>query len=309
MNNKITVTGANKVFFLVAVINTVFSIILGIVDVAFGKILDDNTLLLLIMIQFYCVLFPGLFYMIGNKINIKETLRFNSPGLLPSFLIVLISGPAIYVASALNMIVNYLLQFIGQAPEVSQIPIPQNVGELFLAITVIAVAPAICEEVLHRGILLKAYENRGTVKAIVISGIMFGFFHFDISNLLGPIFLGILFGYYVVRTNSIFAGTIGHFMHNFLVTVIQYLLKDMERESNIYTLTDLGQTLTFGAICAVFVALLLFCFNLATKDKGTFRESKTTILNDVVSIITHWPMVIVIVLYVLLTLLNLLTYT
>jgi len=304
VNNKITVTGANKVFLLVAVVNIIYSFAVGI---AFPSILDNNMLLLLIMIQFYCVLFPSLFYMIGNKINIKETLRFNSPGLLPSFLIVLMSGPAFYTASALNSIVYYILQFIGDGPEGSSIPVPQNLEEVILSIVVIAVAPALCEEILHRGILLKAYEYRGTMKAVVISGIMFGFFHFDITNLLGPIFLGVLFGYYVVRTNSIFAGTIAHFMNNFLATVLQYLMREVERDSDFYTLQDLSYTLILGAISAVFVFLLLLCFKMATKERATVRKSGTTILNDVCSIFSHWPVVVVLALYIVFTVLYLIS--
>lgn len=297
MNNKLKVTGANKVFLFVAIINIVFSLVVELIDIAYGEFLNDGMLLLLLMTQFYCILFPALFYMIGNKINIKEAIRFNSPGLLPSILIVLISAPAFYAATALNSIVIYVLQFVGQAPEDMGIPIPQNPSELFLSILVIAVAPSICEEILHRGILLRAYENRGTVKAIVISSIMFGVFHFDITNLFGPILLGLLFGYYVVRTNSIFAGVIAHFMNNFLATILQYLFKDLESDSSAYTLADLGYTLMFGVICTIFVVVLLLCFNLATKGRYNIRESRTSVLNDVFSIVFHWPVAIVIVLY------------
>jgi membrane protease YdiL (CAAX protease family) len=307
VNNKVTVIGANKVFLFVAIINILFSLVVEIVNIAYGDFLDDDMLMLLLMIQFYCVLFPTLFYMIGNKINIKDVLRFNSPGILPSFLIILISAPAFYAASSLNSVVAYILQFIGHAPEDTVIPIPQNPGEVLVSILVIAIAPAICEEILHRGILLKAYENRGTMKAIVISGIMFGIFHFDITNLLGPIFLGILFGYYVVKTNSIFAAAIAHFMNNFLATVLQYSLKDVENDSSFYTLTDLGYTLMFGAICVVFIYLLLVCFNSATKGKYNIRTSNTTIGNDIISIISHWPLIIVMVLYTLFSMLYVLT--
>lgn len=264
-------------------------------------------LLLLLMLQFYCILFPALFYMIGKGVNIKETLRFNSPGVLPSFLIILISVPAFYAATSLNSIIAYILQFVGPTPEDTSIPIPQNLGEVLVSILVIAVAPAICEEILHRGLLLKAYESRGTMKAIVISSIMFGVFHFDITNLLGPIFLGLLIGYYVVRTNSIFAGAIAHFMNNFLATLLQYSMRNVEEDSSFYTLQDLFYTLAFGAVSIFFIFLLLLCFNSVTKGKYSIRKSKTTIANDVISILSHWPVIIVIALYTLSTALYLLT--
>jgi len=306
LNNKVTVTGVNKVFLFVTIINIVFSIVIEGVSVYHDNFLDDDMLLLLLMIQFYCILFPTLFYMIGKGINIKETLRFNSPGLLPSFLIILISMPAFYAASSLNSIIAYILQFVGKASEDASIPIPQNAGEVFVSILVIAVAPAICEEILHRGLLLKAYESRGTMKAIVISSIMFGFFHFDITNLLGPILLGLLFGYYTVRTNSIFAGAIAHFMNNFLAILLQYSIRNVESESSFYSSQDLFYALTFGTVCLFFVILLLLCFNSVTKGKYNMRKACTTVRNDVVSIISHWPVIIVTVLYILFTLLYML---
>ena len=64
----------------------------------------------------------------------------------------------------------------------------------------------VCEELMHRGFLLTAYERRGSYRAVVIIAILFGLFHFDIMNLAGPIFLGLIIGYYVIRTGSIFAG-------------------------------------------------------------------------------------------------------
>ena len=76
---------------------------------------------------------------------------------------------------------------------------------------------------MHRGFLLTAYERRGSYRAVVIVAILFGLFHFDIMNLLGPIFLGAVFGYYVIRTDSIFAGILAHFLNNAIVVVIQYL--------------------------------------------------------------------------------------
>lgn len=48
-------------------------------------------------------------------------------------------------------------------------------------------------------------------------------FHFNVQNLLGPIFLGLLFGYLVVETNSLFAGIMGHIVNNGTAVVVAFV--------------------------------------------------------------------------------------
>ncbi|MFZ5988298.1 MAG: CPBP family intramembrane glutamic endopeptidase [Bacillota bacterium] len=303
MNNRITVTGANKVFLVVTVLCFIFSIVIGIVDVFFSGLIDNNTYLMLIINQFYFILFPVLFYLIKNKIDIKEVLRFNKLDLLPAFLIILISLPAYLGALSLNVIALYVIQFTGYTPD-SSMPTPENLGELLVVVLVVAVSPAICEEILHRGVLLKAYERRGSVKAVVISSILFGIFHYDITNLAAPVFLGLLIGYYVVRTNSIFAGMLAHFLNNFISVLFQYFMSksDSVSESARVTEEQLVAMIIFGIVCMAAVFFLVICFHFGTKGKYTLRPSGTTLLNDVVSIVTHWPVAIALLLYILFTL-------
>jgi len=53
---------------------------------------------------------------------------------------------------------------------------------------------------------------------------LFGLFHFNLANLVGPIFLGLLFAWLVQVTNSIYAGMIGHAVNNGFAVTISYLM-------------------------------------------------------------------------------------
>jgi hypothetical protein len=183
-------------------------------------------------------------------------------------------------------------------PEVP-IPVPGNEIELIISLLVLAISPAICEELMHRGLLLNAYERRGTIRAVFITAVLFGIFHFEITNLVGPIFLGALIAYYVVRTNSIFAGMLAHFINNAFFVLIQYFFnKDLiDRGSVTITMEALGSIVVIGITSLVFVWLLLKAFRKSTEKTYVKLPAISSVKADIASVFSHWPIVIVTVIY------------
>lgn len=312
MKNKITVTGANITFFAFSAAFIVFNILIVVPAILlYGNNAEKFTLEYFIPItvisEYVVILVPTFTYVLIKRLNIKEVFRLNNPGLLPCLVIVLIAIPASHMAETANVIVMYLLSFIGNIPSSSaSIPIPQNIISLLISIFIIAVTPGICEELLNRGVMMKAYENRGTMKAVVISAILFGIFHFSILNLAGPIVLGLLIGYYVIKTNSIFAGMLAHFLNNAYSMIMMYFSRNQKMPESIkVTESDLAQSILIGIIAAVIVFLLLKLFNRVTKDKAIImKPSVGRVRDDIISIISHWPMIVVMSLYFFMTLLT-----
>lgn len=99
---------------------------------------------------------------------------------------------------------------------------PMSIGMFLLSVFVGCLLPAVCEEVSHRGLLLKGYEDLGVKKAILISALFFGFMHFDITKFGYAAVLGAFFAYVTLLSRSIFPAMIMHFMNNFLVTYITF---------------------------------------------------------------------------------------
>ncbi len=89
-----------------------------------------------------------------------------------------------------------------------------NVGALFLLLTV-ALAPAICEELMFRGYIQRQVErSAGVVWSIVGVGLLFGFFHLRLSQALPLSLLGMYMGYVTWTTGSIWTASIVHLLHN-----------------------------------------------------------------------------------------------
>jgi sodium transport system permease protein len=79
---------------------------------------------------------------------------------------------------------------------------------------VLAVSPALCEELLFRGMILTGFKKLGMWPAVILSGLLFGLAHSSIYRLLPTFFLGALFGYLVWRTGSVYCSMAAHALNN-----------------------------------------------------------------------------------------------
>lgn len=91
---------------------------------------------------------------------------------------------------------------------------------VWLAVVSSALAPAICEEVMFRGFMLGTLENKySAVKAVILTGILFGAYHMSLNGLIIIGLLGIVQSYIVNRTKSIYLTMITHFINNLLAVL------------------------------------------------------------------------------------------
>lgn len=306
MKKKITVTGANVVFliFTALFIGSQFFLALLVNLLGWDQRVDfftANIYSITFVNQYIFILLPPVIYALLVKSDFKETFRLKKLKILPAFLITIMAIPAYFTALALNALVLYLVQFIGTIPP-QPVPVPQNIRELLTGLFFIALTPALCEEVFHRGMMLTAYEKRGSARAIVLTAIFFGLFHFDITNFLGPVFLGILIGYYVVRTDSILAGVLAHFLNNGFALLIQYMARNETQAIDAISITpgDLAGILIYGAVGVVLLYIFKGLFDKSTAMTFTFKKAISQKRNDIISVFSHWPVVLILCIYLLL---------
>ncbi|MBM4159575.1 MAG: CPBP family intramembrane metalloprotease [Ignavibacteria bacterium] len=103
----------------------------------------------------------------------------------------------------------------------------QTVPELLFVILVVAVAPAVIEELLFRGLIQSSFERVITpARAALITGIIFGAFHFNPFAIIPLMILGWYFGYLRMRSKSIVLAMTVHFLNNVLAVVVAYFRMD-----------------------------------------------------------------------------------
>lgn len=88
-------------------------------------------------------------------------------------------------------------------------------GGLVTLLFAAALSPAICEEFLFRGALLSGVRQRmGPTASVLLVSVLFGLFHISVYRIMPTAIIGIVLGYLVLRTNSIFAGMLAHGLIN-----------------------------------------------------------------------------------------------
>lgn len=83
-----------------------------------------------------------------------------------------------------------------------------------LALFLVAVSPAICEEALFRGFILSGLRGLGQWPAIVISALLFAVAHGSIYRMMPTLFIGLLLGYAVWKSGSLIPGMLIHGLNN-----------------------------------------------------------------------------------------------
>jgi len=102
----------------------------------------------------------------------------------------------------------------------------ETTGGLLFNIFMVAFLPAIGEELLFRGVIQRIFTNwtRNFHWGIWISAILFSALHMQFYGFIPRVFLGVLFGYLLVWSGSIWLPIIAHFINNAVAVVAMYMI-------------------------------------------------------------------------------------
>lgn len=269
MERKLKVFDANLLYFICAYLFVAFSMFFGNRSFRFTVILS----------QLLVILLPPVLYILLKGLNLKKTLRLNRISIKHVFLIIAITILMYPLAVVGNALIMLLLSLLGNL-NIPELPSANNSAEYLFFVVLMAVTPGICEEVMFRGFILSGYERLGKTKAIIFSSILFGIFHFNIYNLMGPIIIGLVFAYLVVLTDSIYAGIIGHIANNSVAVTLNFLLNKFARiledvdldgvqgatEEISTTFAMLSSVIVFAIIAAVTVSIAYLLVKIIKRD-------------------------------------------
>lgn len=101
-----------------------------------------------------------------------------------------------------------------------------SLGGLLVNILIIAIIPAIGEELTFRGLFQNIFTRwlKNYHAGIWLSAILFSFFHFQFFGFLPRLLLGVAFGYVVAWTGNLTYAILMHFANNFLGVLVYFLV-------------------------------------------------------------------------------------
>lgn len=167
------------------------------------------------------ILLPAVLFVRSKGLAVREGLRISPVTRLDVLLSIAVGISGWGVALGIHQLV---VLGLGSPPTANGGI--QSVGEWLMMLVVGALLPGICEESLFRGAIQGVLERRGATRAVVITALLFGIFHLDPWRLLSAIFLGLIYGTLVVRTNSIIPAILAHTSNNATAITVAYLLQN-----------------------------------------------------------------------------------
>ncbi len=130
---------------------------------------------------------------------------------------------------------------------------------IILAFIHIGIVPAIFEEVMFRGYIMRALEKSwGIIMAIFVSGVLFGVYHIQPSNVIPLATLGILFAYVTYISDSLIPAMVAHLLNNggqviYGATNPEFLDQEMTKDFDMPILLVLGSMIiTSGLVYLMF---------------------------------------------------------
>jgi membrane protease YdiL (CAAX protease family) len=165
----------------------------------------------------------------NSQINIKQVvivgaISFGALFLSGSLAAIneIIPMPATFLAKARKMENEYQQTMIALATM-------KNMGDLLLGLLVIAVAPAIFEEVLFRAGVQRVLVGltKNVTIGIIISSILFSAIHASYFGFLPRVALGVVLGLIYYLTSNLWLAILMHFLNNAVVVIQIYVYTQM----------------------------------------------------------------------------------
>ncbi|MDC0204395.1 CPBP family intramembrane metalloprotease [Flavobacteriales bacterium] len=214
---------------------------------------------------------PTLLYAYLTNFDFKFT-KLSRQNTILVIAIMMLIPPFIGLLLEWNMMISFpewLLQFdINSEAFVIAFLQMDTIWDLFYTILVIAVVPAIGEELLFRGYLQQKFGSwlRNPHTAILITAFLFSAIHFHFQGIIPRLVLGVLLGYLFYWSNSLWLPILAHFVNNAQAVIFSYPL--FKVDSGAYSMLSEAKISPMVALFSLAsVVLLLYILRQNTRIK------------------------------------------
>ena len=234
---------------------------------------DKNSINYLKLVQLFTsigfFIFPILFYSYLTNLNLYFERYLNRQSIILVASIMLLIVPFISLLLQWNSSIvfpKWLTQFdINSTHIIEAFLQMDSIYDLIINLFLLAVIPAIGEELFFRGYVQQTLINKYINKhsAILVTAFIFSLFHLDFAGLIPRFFLGALLGYLFLWSKNIWIPIIAHFINNGQAVLIAYISsgsKDKIDKFGYSISNELDIDLSIAFFSFTSVILLLFMF-------------------------------------------------
>lgn len=175
----------------------------------------DNEYLAVVLLQILIFVIPGYLFLRFRGKGYVKRLRLRAPGFDHLLLLASAAGTLITGCFLLSVLMGNLSA--GQSfvlyDTFTSHQDGTTLGVVYL-ILAYAILPAVCEELIFRGILCAEFEGKGVACAVAVSSIFFSMLHFNLPAMPVYLFAGVILSLTLYATRSVFCTVIVHFLYN-----------------------------------------------------------------------------------------------
>ena len=300
-------TDSSKVFLWSLLLPQLFVFVVVFIFSFFYKTVEEisNSMAYLIIGSMIAQICFAIIYFSYNKKNKIEYISASkiskNISIKNSILSVIIS--IIVVFGLYNFISLFDIVFTKLGFEFSNLSLPiNNFGWLLVNILLLAVLPAIFEELIFRGIIFNGLRKKGLWFATLVSALSFSLMHLSVWQFVYPFVVGVILALLLEKTGSIVYGMIVHFCNNLIVLIISYISEIRGYVPSAFIVDSISK-----AIMAVFVATVsLFAIwtiiNNHVKGKETLITKEKEQLTKVESKYLYISIIIAVAMWLLMAL-------
>ena len=146
-----------------------------------------------------------------------------------------------------------------------------SAGTIIFAILCLGILPAFVEEFIFRGVILQGLRKYGNWFAIIMSALLFMLIHGNIQQTIYQFAFGVLAGYLVIKTGSLWVSIIIHTINNTFIIALNSIQTCMGIES-VATKIDVFYVVQAILYLALLALVVYFGIKLLNKVKNKVEK-------------------------------------
>ncbi|MDR2558797.1 MAG: CPBP family intramembrane metalloprotease [Oscillospiraceae bacterium] len=186
-----------------------------------------------------------------------EPYEFKMSWILPVFLA---SYALSYIASFISHLLAWVLQPVFGGDGLADVfgdVMPRTGGQLIIMLVMVGLIGPVFEELIYRHWLLRPLRRYGDFQAVIITALLFAFFHGNLTQFLYTFASGIIYGIVAVKTNSVKPVIILHIINNVYVILLAEFYRYTGELEELEGFAPTFLTLAFPWII---IGIGVFCF-------------------------------------------------
>jgi hypothetical protein len=197
-------------------------------------------------------------YCLVCRYSLRHSLRLGMPDFRQMCLVVIIALSSLWVMASFVFAQDYFFKSIGvdisEEVKVLEKEVERTLSaDMIFGLFIMTVLPGICEEIFFRGFVQTAFGRFGA-RSVLYTACLFCIIHVLIPRVTMTFLLGLIFGFVVYFTGSIFSGIICHFINNLAACLYFFYFERVGIEVKIpLPLFVLSVILFVGSFCILYL--------------------------------------------------------